>query len=385
MDPKRTSSGSVPGNSAGVGLNEPLERLRRHVSAEEIPASDDLMSSDDLERALASRKEGPFALVAVGDIMLGGRLRRVIKEEGEEYPFAAVRPLLRRAEILVGNLEGPFAQAAFKQKRNFSYCVRPDLAGALARAGFCALTLANNHLLDCGREGVVETLEALDSAGLTPVGAGLDRSAAHVPRIFEAGGRRVGLLAYYWNRRTAATSRLPGSAMDSRSELQEDIRNLRGRVDHVVAFFHWGVPYVREPSPEDREKARFAVECGADIVIGHHPHIIQPFEIWRGCPIFYSVGNFAFGSGNSRAESLLLGVKFTQGRTTVHVHPLYVKNRDPRAHYQPRALRGVGARRVLMRLKSCSGRDGEQLTIEDGRGVLELPRSASAFGSAAPA
>src|SRR5262249_24568691 len=155
--------------------------------------------------------------------------------------------------------------------------------------GFRAVTLANNHLLDCGRAGVIETLDALKTVGVLPLGAGRDRSGAHKPGIFEAGRFRVGLLAYYWNRRTAATSTLPGSATDSHRELAEDIHNLRRQVDYLVTFFHWGIPYVRDPSLQDREKARFAIDSGADLVIGHHPHIVQPFEIWRGCPIFYSV------------------------------------------------------------------------------------------------
>ena len=131
---------------------------------------------------------------------------------------------------------------------------------------------------------------------------------------------------------------------------------------------------MREPSDADRAKARFAVQCGADIVIGHHPHIVQPFEIYGGRPIFYSLGNFTFGSGNSRGESLLLGVRFEQSKTVVHVYPAYVKNRDPRVNYQPKVLRGNGAQRILQALMQISGDDGTRLKIENSRGVLELQR-----------
>jgi poly-gamma-glutamate capsule biosynthesis protein CapA/YwtB (metallophosphatase superfamily) len=156
-------------------------------------------------------------------------------------------------------------------------------------------------------------------------------------------------------------------------ELETDIRKLRSQVDRVVVTFHWGRPYKPEPSPRARAKALFAIDCGAHAVVGHHPHIIQAFEIYRRCPIFYSLGNFAFGSGNSRAEGLMLGFRFEDARTVVNVYPLYVKNRDPRVNYQPKLLRGDAAERMLCRLIEISARGGTLLKIEQGTGKLDLP------------
>ena len=191
--------------------------------------------------------------------------------------------------------------------------------------------------------------------------------------ILQAGELTVGLLGYYWNRRTAARPHLPGSAMDSPEELRADICALRGKVDRVVVTFHWGVPYEREPAPEDRAKARLAIDLGADAVIGHHPHIVQPFEVYRGCPIFYSVGNFAFGSGNSKGEGLLVGLRFDADSTHAFAYPIYVKNRDPRLNYQPKVLRGAAAAHVLNRLVSISGEHGAALQLEECRAVVALP------------
>jgi poly-gamma-glutamate capsule biosynthesis protein CapA/YwtB (metallophosphatase superfamily) len=257
-------------------------------------------------------------------------------------------------------------------QRPHSYRVRPELAHSLLRAGINVVTLANNHLLDCGRAGVVETLEALKAAGISPIGGGVTREAAHMPVIRQTGRHRIGLLGYYWNRRCAAMRDLPGSATDTPEALETDIRALRDRVDRVVVTFHWGVPYTREPAPEDRAKAHFAIDCGADLVIGHHQHVVQPFEVYRGRPIFYGVGNFAFGSGNSQAEGLLIGVHFNDRNTRVHVYPLYVKNRDPRVAYQPKVMRGAGADRILLKLAGISGVDGQMLSITGGRGTLNL-------------
>src|SRR3984893_7615524 len=134
----------------------PMRELLGHVAPEEIPASEDLFSREVLERHLTTLGEPPFSLIAVGDMMLGGRTKHVIATYGADYPFEAVLPLLRRADIVLGNLEGPFARKVLREQRNYSYAVNPDLASSLTRAGINVVTLANNHLLDCGRAGVLE-------------------------------------------------------------------------------------------------------------------------------------------------------------------------------------------------------------------------------------
>jgi poly-gamma-glutamate capsule biosynthesis protein CapA/YwtB (metallophosphatase superfamily) len=353
-----------------------VQGMLKHVAREDIPDSRDLYTAAALEAELVARPAPDFSLVAVGDIMLGGRARDVLAERGADYSFEAVRPLLRRAPLVLGNLEGPFARIAPRESRNHSYRVDPALAPALSRAGINVVTLANNHLLDCGRAGVLETLQALDEAGVAAVGAGVDERAAHRPAIRTAGDMRIGVLGYYWNSRCAARVCVPGSAMDPPEALAADIGALRGAVDRVVVTFHWGVPYEPCPSGDDRAKARLAIDCGADVVIGHHPHIVQPVEVYRGRPIFYSVGNFAFGSGNSRAGGLAVAVRFEAQHTLAEAYPLYVKNRDPRVHYQPKVLRGRGAERVLHHLAETSRSTDGLLKIEGGRIRLAIPRCA---------
>ena len=351
-----------------------LQALLKRVSFDEIPVSADLLTGRDLEEQISALHEPPPSVIVVGDIMLGGRAKKAVAEFGPDYPFDGMLPLLRRAPIVLGNLEGPFAEKARMQQRNFSYRVDVSLASSLSRAGINVVTLANNHLMDCGRSGVLETLDALSNANLFALGAGTNERTAHEPVILPSGGMRIGLLGYYWNRRTAATADRPGSAMDPREALEADIRSLRKNVDRIVVTFHWGVPYEREPSLEDRAKARFAVDCGADAVVGHHPHVVQPFEIYRGCPIFYSVGNFAFGSGNSRAEGLLVGLGFEDYKTVANIYPLYVKNRDPRVNYQPKLLAGRAAERVLTELMKISSDSAKFMKLQNGRGHIELFR-----------
>ncbi|HEX9069097.1 MAG TPA: CapA family protein [Ktedonobacterales bacterium] len=365
----------IPSPIASIGADgksvwRPPAALLQRLPAECIPPGEDILLAADVEDLLAREDEPPYSLLAAGDIMLGGRGKRPIGLYGADYPFAAVRPLLRRSPIVLGNLEGPLARKAEKVDRTYSYRVRPTLATALMRAGVNVVTLANNHLMDCGHAGMLETLAALDSARVAAIGAGRNAMEAHRPVILQSGPWRIGLLGYYWNKRTAATTSLPGSAMDSNEELEADIGALRSQVDRVVVTFHWGIPYAREPLDTDRAKARFAIDCGADAIIGHHPHVVQPFEVYRERPIIYSVGNFTFGSGNSRAEGLLAGVRFEPARVVVDLFPLYVKNRDPRIDYQPKLMAGGSASRVLTQMAGDSGRHGARLEITHWRGRL---------------
>lgn len=357
-----------------LGLNmAAVARALPRIAPDHLPAHEDLCSAEDLAEYLARQGEPVPSVLSVGDIMLGDRAKHAINREGPDYQFRAVMPLLASSALVVGNLEGPFARTACREERTYSYRVDPALARALRRANIAVVTLANNHLTDCGRAGVLETLEVLGDAGVAVVGAGVNARAAHQPFIHQIGRWRVGFLGYYWNRRTAAGAQLAGSARDTREDLAADIGALRTQVDRMVVHFHWGIPYQRDPLPEDREKARFAVDCGADVIIGHHPHVIQPFEVYRGRPIFYSVGNFTFGSANSHAEGLIVGCRFLADETVTHVYPLYVKNRDPRVNYQPKVLRGAAARRALQQLVDLSGDHGSLLALQDAHAVLRLP------------
>ena len=368
------TAGGTPGGISEIAPDSPLlRRMRARVASEDIPETGDLFSAPALDSRLSSLREPPYSLMAVGDVMLGARARRVIAKHGPDHLFAAVAPLLARARVVLGNLEGPLAEHAPREPRHHSYRVSPFMAPVMARAGFGVMTLANNHLLDCGRAGVMETLAALAAADIAVVGAGGDRKAAHVPAVFEADGLSIGVLGYYWNRRTAATGKLPGSAMGTPESLRADLMALRERVDRVIVTFHWGIPYEREPLPTDRDLAHLAVDLGADVVIGHHAHVVQPFEVYAGCPIFYGIGNFVFGSGNSKAEGLIVGLRFGAERTRAEIYPLYVKNRDPRVQYQPKVMRGAAAARFLSRLVQVSGSSGDLLLLDTFRAVLELP------------
>lgn len=226
--------------------------------------------------------------------------------------------------------------------------------------------------MDCGRVGVSETIKALNKHHINFVGGGKNIDEAHSPTILQSGSLKIGILGYYWNRRTAAKKDLPGSARDTNENLARDIMALKGKVDRIVVTIHWGIPYDRYPSELEKDKARFAIDCGADLIIGHHPHIIQPFELYKNTPIFYSIGNFAFGSGNSKAEAIMLSIKFLEASTELYLFPTYIKNRDRRINYQPRVMTGQSAKESIDLLKSISSESGSLINFEDGIGVIKI-------------
>ncbi len=354
-------------------LTDPvLQKLQAKDPLGIVPASVDLLSASQLNANLRDNQRGPYSLMAVGDVMIGSRARTRTNEFGPDYIFQCVTPLFRRAAIVLANQEGPIARHAIKLPRHHSYKVSPRYTSVLRRAGFNVLTLANNHLLDCGREGVRETLKSLRKHGIQAIGVGLNLGKSHQPAIMQAGPHVVGLLGYYWNGRTAARRHRPGSAMDTPEHLAADIAKLRPLVDRLVVTVHWGVPYEREPNAEDREKARLMISLGADLIIGHHPHIMQEIELIEDRPVIYSVGNFAFGTGNSCAESLVVGVDFQPNSTIVDFFPAYVKNRDPRVNYQPKIMTGNAADAALQRLSGLSV-DSALIKIQNGVGRLTQP------------
>ena len=336
------------------------------------PPTTDLLDAARLAEVTQYFDRTVPSLLAGGDVMLGDRALGPMRVHGSQYPFEHVRPLLEASDTVLVNHEGPFGTRELQNVRRFSYRVDPAMAHVMAEAGITVVTLANNHLLDCGPEGVLESLEAVESAGIASVGAGRNLEDARKPGIIQTGGLRIGFLGYYWNKRCSATESTPGAPPGTLEQIEEDVSALRKSVDRVVVTLHWGVPYDRHPLPDDREKAHVAIDCGADAVVGHHPHVIQPVEVYKGRPIIYSLGNFVFGSGHSQAGGMLARFEFHETGTTTRLFPLYVRNRDPRINYRPMVMGGHSATRVLSHARDESWLDdgGASFDIADGVGIL---------------
>jgi poly-gamma-glutamate capsule biosynthesis protein CapA/YwtB (metallophosphatase superfamily) len=237
-------------------------------------------------------------IIAVGDISFNGGYHRLLERRGPGFPTRLLSPMWAMADLRLGNLESPLVASAPKvEPDKLTLRAAPRALESLVCAGIDCVTLANNHTMDYGPEGMFETIEGLEGAGIAHHGAGHDASAAQAPAILERNGQTIGLLAYCDVSRgspTYAGPARPGVAALDIDDCCEAIRALRSKVDWVIVQTHWGQEMCRLPSPEQRLQAGRMVAAGAHLILGHHAHILQPCEWIAGVPVFYSLGNFLF-------------------------------------------------------------------------------------------
>ena len=246
-----------------------------------------------------------ISLIAVGDIAFSERIERCIKEHGHDYPFRNIKSIISSGDLLFGNLESPITDASVRNESHYSKLTddqvlgnrvylkaSPSVIGSLKAARFSVLSIANNHILDYQRQGLIDTISNLSEAGISPVGAGLNLRFARRPAIVEVKSRKIGFLAYSYT--YEATRGNYGCAPLWKFLVRQDVKFLRNRVDIVVVSFHYGKEFSFVPSKFQRSISHFAIDSGADIILGHHPHVVQPVEIYKGKIIIYSLGNFLF-------------------------------------------------------------------------------------------
>lgn len=304
--------------------------------------------------------------------------------------LASVRRLVSAADLAVCNLECPLSTHGVKcpaklaedgrpLHREFLFRAPPSQAQRLADAGFDAVTLANNHIMDYGGEALLETLSALDAAGLAHCGSGPDEAAAREPAIARVEGQTIAILAYATAHtlpdtpgfaatdQTAGTVLLTGrgDAPTRRSKriLREDIRGAAGRADLVIVAFHWGTEASGGPGALPRSLAHLAVDCGADLVIGHHPHVLQGVELYEGAAVCYSLGNFAFRTPwEPNRDSATFEVEIERGVwRRIVMRPVRLDERDG----DPRPARGEDLERITQRIVRLSSELGTGCEVLD--------------------
>lgn len=293
-------------------------------------------------------KNREVRMLFVGDVLLGASLGPKLKTHGAGYPSQHVRTILSDADLVFGNLECPLttarestkgkSQAQLEAKTQFIFKADPILgAKALQLAGFTVMSVANNHSMDYRGIGMMDTIATLDDAGIVPAGGGADWDTAAAPRILTMDdGSTVGVLACSMINPpyTGAGESTPGAyAIGKRWNpfLEEQIELLDQKCDFVVLSVHWGIERNTTHQPYQTKIAHAAIDAGADAVIGHHTHCLQPFEWYDGKLIAYSLGNFIFTGQSKEVSSAILEIHWTPGREDYDamLHPVLVRSGVP--------------------------------------------------------
>ena len=241
----------------------------------------------------AAQTPAPVRIVFVGDIMLDGGPGHIVTNGGD--PFAAVAAQLHDADLTIGNLECAITREGHAVDKPYTF-KGTRKALPLLKQYFSAVSLANNHSGDWGKEGFADELTLLDEAGLPFFGGGANKREAHRPLVLTANGLRVAFLGYndFPPRSFAARRNTPGTAWLIEKDVVRDIHAARQQADKVVLFLHWGEELEEAPLPEQQALARRLIDAGADAIIGAHPHVTQTIDWYKDRPIVYSLGNFLF-------------------------------------------------------------------------------------------
>ncbi|MCL6588739.1 MAG: CapA family protein [Firmicutes bacterium] len=331
--------------------------------------------------AAASQNSSPGpsptgSLIAVGDICFAGIEKKVI--EDPEYPWAGTKSILQSGTILVGNQEVPYStRGSIYTQKKWTFRMDPRTARSLTTAGFRVVTLANNHIMDYGPLAMQDTLNILDELKIAHTGAGNSLSEAREPAILTASdGTTFAFLAYslvypelFW-----ASSKRPGTPYGDPAYFVPDIQKAKTLADYVVVSFHWGNELLFYPKPYQKLYGRKCIDAGASIVLGHHPHVLQGVEAYKGGLIAYSLGNFIFGSPSVKIkDSIILAVDYDEnGLVQARLFPVNVSRYE--VNYQPRLRYGEDAERVLQDMRTYSKEFKTEIKSQGGVGVVRISK-----------
>lgn len=233
---------------------------------------------------ITTRKETKnISLIAVGDVMLAREVNYLSNKNSNTYwPFVNVGNFLKSADITFANLESPFGNKCPTSHSGTVFCADATQVEGLVQSGIDIVSVANNHAGDQGVEGISFTNKILEENGIKAVGYG----KAEIVKIRDTS---FGFLAY-----NNVYPNTPGIAWATKDLIQTDVENLAAKTDVVLVSFHWGNEYTTKLTDSQKIFAHSAIDAGADVIIGHHPHWVQEIKEYKGKPIFYSLGNFVF-------------------------------------------------------------------------------------------
>lgn len=248
-------------------------------------------------------------ILLVGDYCPIGRNKELLELKKNEDVFGVVNKFTKEADISIANLEGPLTNSNnYIEKTGPNIKADPSFLRPLKDVGFDIVTLANNHIMDYGEEGLKSTIRVCEKEGIRFVGAGENIKKARQPLLLNLNDKKIAIINIAENEFCAAETDKYGANPLNVITNHYDIQKAKKENDYVFVISHGGREHYQLPSPNLRERYRFFIDSGADAVIGHHTHCYSGFEYYNEKPIFYSLGNFIFDYKNKYQKGL-----WTQG------------------------------------------------------------------------
>jgi poly-gamma-glutamate capsule biosynthesis protein CapA/YwtB (metallophosphatase superfamily) len=267
-------------------------------------------------------------LMFVGDIMLSRAVGDKMKKLNNwNWPFEKITDYLAGADLMFGNLEGPVSERGKNVGSEYSFRASPKVVEGLKYAGFDVLSVANNHIGDWTKIAMDDTFAILKDNGIEYAGGGMNEMEAHSAKIKEVNGIKFGFLAYtaLGAKYTEAQASSSGIAWLDKEKMEQDIAEAKKSSDIIIVSMHFGEEYEKKSNVFQQDMARAAIDAGAKLVIGHHPHVVHETEQYHGGFIAYSLGNFIFDQNFSKEtmEGMLLKVIF-EGKDVKSIEPIKI-------------------------------------------------------------
>ena len=276
-----------------------------------------------------------LSIVFTGDILLDRGVRRVINQHGVGHLFSdGVDSVFRSAQLVVGNLECPATKIDAPVFKRFIFRGEPEWLDTLRQHGITHLNLANNHSIDQGREGLLDTRRNIVEAGMTPMGAGENMQEASEPVLLASEPRNVWFVP---SLRLALENYayLPDKPCVSQEPMDSLIRRVyrlreADSTAVIIVSLHWGGEHTLKPVPRQRLEAHQLILAGADALICHHTHTLQTIETFMGKPIYYSIGNFIFDPTKPlNAKACIVRLEVTPDSVQAETIPVEIRNCTP--------------------------------------------------------
>ena len=268
------------------------------------------------------KDDDALTVVFAGDVLLDRGVKPIIRRHGVEYLFRDVSPFFHDADFTVVNLECPVTNIDAPLMKKYIFRADDTCAAALRKSGVTHCAMANNHIMDQGQSGLADTYQNLLAANLVPIGYGLDDTARLAPAILQKDDIKVAIfndcaltVENYVNPANG-----PGIANVPIVKLLPFISDFhRQHPDtRIVALFHWGIEFRQEPNPSQRIQAAQLFAAGADVIVGHHPHVVQDIDTIQGKTVYYSIGNFVFDQQNPLGRQALMPIITFRKDTILH-------------------------------------------------------------------